>query len=466
MFPTPTITFIFIFLVLVPSATQASEEEQRLYADLLNNYNNLERPVANASEPLIVKVRLFLQQIIDVDEKDQVVQVNAWIRYIWYDYKLQWNPADYGGISDVRFLGSLEQIWKPDILLYNSADENFDTTYKSNQIVYNSGEVMWIPPGILKFTCPMVITWFPFDDQICDLKFGSWTYNGHTLDLQIDSDNPLSPHQMDLSDYVTNGEWGLVATPAKREEKIFECCPEPYYYIVFSMHIRRRTLFYWFNLIIPSLLISVMTIFSFCFPPDAGEKMTLEITILLSVCFFLSMVGEMTPATSDAVPLIGIFFSTCMLVIAASVIFTVVILNLHFRAADTHIMAPLLRKVLLEWMPWMLMMARPGYRYHKGRCIVERPRVHPFKHIDAKIANQKAVITDAATDAQIIMLHRLNTELKEITNRMFEEEEKEAIENDWRFAAMVVDRACLILFSIFITACVVAFIACAPHIIA
>ena len=24
----------------------------------------------------------------------------------------------------------------------------------------------------------MDITWFPFDDQDCDLKFGSWTYSG------------------------------------------------------------------------------------------------------------------------------------------------------------------------------------------------------------------------------------------------------------------------------------------------
>ena len=65
-----------------------NEDEQRLYADLLNNYNPLERPVENASEPLVVKVRLFLQQIVDVDEKNQIVQVNAWIRYVSIIFKM------------------------------------------------------------------------------------------------------------------------------------------------------------------------------------------------------------------------------------------------------------------------------------------------------------------------------------------------------------------------------------------
>ena len=27
-------------------------------------------------------------------------------------------------------------------------------------------------------TCLIDITWFPFDDQNCEMKFGSWTYNG------------------------------------------------------------------------------------------------------------------------------------------------------------------------------------------------------------------------------------------------------------------------------------------------
>ncbi|VDO65487.1 unnamed protein product [Onchocerca flexuosa] len=93
-----------------------------------------------------------------------------WEENIWEDYKLKWDPREYGGIKDLHFPGDNSRIWRPDILLYNSADDNFDSTFKSNLLVYSTGEVNWIPPGILKFSCKLDITWFPFDDQICGLK--------------------------------------------------------------------------------------------------------------------------------------------------------------------------------------------------------------------------------------------------------------------------------------------------------
>lgn len=60
----------------------------------------------------------------------------------------------------------------------NSADEGFDGTYPTNVVVRNNGSVVYIPPGIFKSTCKIDITWFPFDDQRCEMKFGSWTYDG------------------------------------------------------------------------------------------------------------------------------------------------------------------------------------------------------------------------------------------------------------------------------------------------
>lgn len=56
--------------------------------------------------------------------------------------------------------------------------------------------------GIFKSTCYIDIRWFPFDVQRCELKFGSWTYGGRSLDLQM--------LEADITGYIPNGEWDLV----------------------------------------------------------------------------------------------------------------------------------------------------------------------------------------------------------------------------------------------------------------
>uniref|UniRef100_A0A914KIP0 Neurotransmitter-gated ion-channel transmembrane domain-containing protein n=1 Tax=Meloidogyne incognita TaxID=6306 RepID=A0A914KIP0_MELIC len=111
---------------------------------------------------------------------------------------------------------------------------------------------------------------------------------------------------------------------------------EPYPDLTFYLHMRRRTLYYGFNFIMPCLLTTMMSLLGFTLPPEAGEKITLQITVLLSICFFLSILSEMSPPTSEAVPLLGLFFSSCMLIVTASTVFTVYVLNLHYRTPETH----------------------------------------------------------------------------------------------------------------------------------
>jgi len=42
---------------------------------------------------------------------------NLWIEQLWHDYKLTWNPEEYGGV-DILHVPS-RHIWLPDIVLYN-----------------------------------------------------------------------------------------------------------------------------------------------------------------------------------------------------------------------------------------------------------------------------------------------------------------------------------------------------------
>lgn len=63
--------------------------------------------------------------------------------------------------------------------------------------------------------------------------------------------------------------------PGKKNVMVYACCPEPYVDVTFTIQIRRRTLYYFFNLIVPCVLISSMALLGFTLPPDSGEKLTL-----------------------------------------------------------------------------------------------------------------------------------------------------------------------------------------------
>lgn len=60
----------------------AGYNEKRLLHDLLDTYNTLERPVVNESDPLQISFGLTLMQIIDVDEKNQMLVTNIWLKLV------------------------------------------------------------------------------------------------------------------------------------------------------------------------------------------------------------------------------------------------------------------------------------------------------------------------------------------------------------------------------------------------
>lgn len=66
--------------------------------------------------------------------------------------------------------------------------------------------------------------------------------------------------------------------PGVRNQKSYECCPEIYIDITYTIHVQRRTLYYGFNIIIPCVLISSMSLLLFMLPPDSGEKISLGVT--------------------------------------------------------------------------------------------------------------------------------------------------------------------------------------------
>ncbi|KAL1490967.1 hypothetical protein ABEB36_011635 [Hypothenemus hampei] len=355
-----TLNVLIILSIIFLESSRANPDAKRLYDDLLSNYNRLIRPVRNHSTNILVKLGLRLSQLIELNLKDQILTTNVWVEHEWHDYKFMWDPQDYGGVREL-YVPS-EHIWLPDILLYNNADGEYVITTMTKAVLRYDGKIQWTPPAIFKSSCEIDVRYFPFDQQTCFMKFGSWTY-GSQIDLQHINQKPgeaIVKFGIDLREYYPSVEWDILAVPAERHEKFYPCCPdEPYPDIFFNITLRRKTLFYTVNLIVPCVGISYLSVLVFYLPADSGEKIALCINILLSQTMFFLLISEIIPSTSLALPLLGKYILFTMVMVAFSVVVTIIILNVHYRKPSTHKMAPWVRSFFIKSVPKLLLMRVP-----------------------------------------------------------------------------------------------------------
>nr|XP_010971463.1 neuronal acetylcholine receptor subunit alpha-10 [Camelus bactrianus] len=109
---------LLLLLPLLPECMGAEGRlAHKLFRDLFANYTSALRPVADTDHALNVTLEVTLSQIIDMDERNQVLTLYLWIRQEWTDAYLRWDPDAYGGLDAIRIPSSL--VWRPDIVLYN-----------------------------------------------------------------------------------------------------------------------------------------------------------------------------------------------------------------------------------------------------------------------------------------------------------------------------------------------------------
>ncbi|KAK6731395.1 hypothetical protein RB195_007706 [Necator americanus] len=459
-------------LLIYTSVTYGNQDAKRLFDDLMKNYNRHKRPAAGPHEPTTIKLKLRLSQLIDVHEIDQIMTCSVWLKQVWMDRKLSWDPKNYGGVS-VLYV-PYEMIWVPDIVLYNNADSNYNITIATKATLHYSGQVTWEPPAIFKSMCQIDVRWFPFDEQQCCLKFGSWTYSENLLNLELldgnvryekevnergEVDNiTIAEDGIDLSDYYPSVEWDIMSRVAIRRTKNYPTCCEDgaYVDIMYYLNLRRKPLFYTVNLVFPCVGISFLTILVFYLPSHSGEKVTLCISILVALTIFFLLLTEIIPATSITLPLIGKYLCFTMIMVTLSVMVTVFSLNIHFRTPTTHVMPKWVRVVFLGWLPKILFMrTQLDDEDNSLRRAGSRKTFEPTT-LDGKIPlnyHEHRVSMDKAVDERIQRLYYSPQVLKAFENLVYIAEtlkknnRNDKIDEDWNYVAMVVDRMFLFIFS-------------------
>ncbi|KFO23997.1 Neuronal acetylcholine receptor subunit alpha-10 [Fukomys damarensis] len=104
-----SLLLLLLLLLLLPAGCFGAEGRlaHKLFRDLFTNYTSALRPVADTDQTLNVTLEVTLSQIIDMDERNQVLTLYLWIRQEWTDAYLRWDPDAYGGLNAIRIPSSL-----------------------------------------------------------------------------------------------------------------------------------------------------------------------------------------------------------------------------------------------------------------------------------------------------------------------------------------------------------------------
>uniref|UniRef100_W5N8L3 Acetylcholine receptor subunit beta n=2 Tax=Lepisosteus oculatus TaxID=7918 RepID=W5N8L3_LEPOC len=465
------IVLLMCSICAVAALSDASEAEKNLIAKLFTNYTLKVLPVKNVGERLVVRVGMKLASLIDLNEKEEEMSTNVYMDLTWSDYRLSWNPAEHDNIQVLRLPAG--KVWLPDIVLINNNDGVFDVSLRVHVQAYSDGRVTWSPPALYKSSCGIKVTFFPFDWQNCTMVFRSYTYDASEIDLQYALDKEGKEiHEIIMDEsFSENGEWQIRYKPSRKNVG-----PDLYEDITFYLIIERKPLIYVLNIVIPCILITIIAIFNFYLPPDAGEKMGLSINVLLTLTVFLLLLADKVPETSLGVPIIVNYLMFTMILVTFSVILSVVVLNLHHRSPNTHVMPLWVRKIFIHLLPQYLGLLRPKtetplslelspkrevpvsvsraadeYFIRKPTSNFLFPKPNRFQPESLTVDLRKFI---NGPSHYLTLPPDLKSAIDAVTyiaETLQAEKDYEALKEDWQYVAMVVDRLFLWIFVIFTT---------------
>jgi len=225
-------TLATIFAAVLFSETAAMNSDPlhgELRRHLLTTYDSSLVPLQNQNHTL--KVGLGISMIhIESLSSTGILLCTAWFKMKWNDYRFKWKTEDFSGVSKIRLDSG--KIWKPDVEAYNSADINEysisnEFTGATNAVIYNTGNIIFIPPVQMKVFCHnFSYSAWPLGEQECSIKLGSWTHDAFIIDLELYKEDMDHVETTDLS---ASSPWQITEKFGNvKNKKYYACCDEPY----------------------------------------------------------------------------------------------------------------------------------------------------------------------------------------------------------------------------------------------
>ena len=191
--------------------------------------------------------------------------------------------------------------------------------------VLKNGTVTWKPYQVFESTCDVDVLYFPFDKTICSMQFVIWSNSIDLVKISIGSVG------LSMDYYQESSQWYIMSTSAANYETSTTSG------VTFSLHMKRKPLFYLLNILIPVVMLALLNIFVFVLPASSGEKSVFSVTAFLAFVVFLTIISSELPQNSKRLSLFDGYLFLMTLLSTLIVVVTMIQLRLFNRDANQSI---------------------------------------------------------------------------------------------------------------------------------
>nr|XP_022346207.1 neuronal acetylcholine receptor subunit alpha-3-like [Crassostrea virginica] len=262
-----------------------------------------------ADDPLTrVGFRFEIARLEKFDEITGELKLLSSVFMFWSDKRLTWDastieiPQERSGYSyTITYLQmKLEEIWRPDIRLFNPLDEMDIFKDKGNDVALLGSIGILFYDGLVKTdtSCQPNLENFPFDEHECFVQFvvTSTLIANMPNKTTVFYDNAkwiyfqMQPCDLDLAPSRYGDEH-------KNERRV----------LVFPIKFIRRPTYLFLNIAVPLFVLSLLNTVVYFIPAVPEDRLSFCVALLLSFTVYLIYVAGLIPETSNPVPLIIYF---------------------------------------------------------------------------------------------------------------------------------------------------------------
>ncbi|THD25858.1 Neuronal acetylcholine receptor subunit alpha-6 [Fasciola hepatica] len=322
--------------------------EERLVAQLLHRRSLVVRPNGHnnqSSNPVHVNITYNVVQILAFSQAEETLSISGWFTIKWTDPRLSWDPHAFDNIREVNVPSS--KLWIPDVGVMNgksSTDFDFSAGVRGRLTVNWEGEVTWMHGAVLDTTCPLDVSFFPFDYQTCFLILTPWQSSEQQLLLR-----PFSHGSAVDNSYLPNSnvsEWEIQSVHFS-SKKYRSDLNVTYQYVSIGIHLKRQPLYFVVLVLVPFSMLSALACLIFTLD-DTGDRLSVALSLVLSMTMYVVIVSSNAPRSMRTLPVLGIFLLDQLGLLSVATVLAVI--NNKLFSSDE----------LINWKDWVYVISGTG----------------------------------------------------------------------------------------------------------